>query len=97
MESPHEQRVLVSYYEGGYAWLDILFEEYPCYDDDKAAPKELYVFYNSLMELRGIRQKHRDCIIEKIERIFGVKRENKGTAEEFYQQFTRDELICAGI
>ncbi len=97
MASAHEQRVLVSYYEGGYTWIDILFEDYPYHDDADAAPKHLYVLFNSLQELRGIHQKHRDWIIEKVERRFDIRRENKATAKAFYQQFTRKELIFAGI
>nr|QBK92636.1 MAG: uncharacterized protein LCPAC401_02740 [Pithovirus LCPAC401] len=97
MASTHEQRVLDSYENGGNEWVDILFEDYPYYDDDDVAPKRIYVLLNSLQEMRGNRQKHRLWVLEKIEHKFGIIGENRASAEEFYEQFTREELIDVGI
>ena len=96
MASTHRQRVLDSYEEGGDEWVDVLFENYPYFDDEQVAPKSLYVLLNSLQEMRSIRGEHRTWVLEKIKQKFGIIGRNIAPTEEFYEQFTKEELICVG-
>ncbi len=100
MAPSQTQRVLESFNKGGDEWIDVLFENYPYWDDEGVAPKCLYVLLNSFHERRYNNhqqiQEYRTQVIEKVEKFSGIRRVNRESAEEFYQQFTRKELICVG-
>ena len=101
MNMQHRQRVLDSFdVKTDYKWINILFEDFPGWDDEGTAPLCVYILHNILLEKNKSEewiQNRRAYVMEKVFYYHHQRGINKETAVEFYQQFPVNELRTVGI
>nr|QBK92936.1 MAG: uncharacterized protein LCPAC403_00700 [Pithovirus LCPAC403] len=95
MDLSHMMEVYESYDKGGDDWVDVLFKDYPMWDDKRVAPKYIYVFMNRIQEKKD--PDHRSYVLDKVEDVFKIRFKDKSTVRGFYEQFSREQLIAVGI